>query len=191
LRTRGSYSFIGFAAASFIIAILCLIIIGGTSSSQPLTGNGVVIAQDTLSALPINVVGTANITYDVNVRSGSNVSVYMINQDQLANLESRADFPSYPILTCLNVNQAAKSGNMTSGSYYLVIVNGLSVNSTGPSTVDYQLTVGGQTGQMTLIGWIWSIIALASTVGMAVGAIDLSRGKREKKVHSKRSNMSR
>jgi hypothetical protein len=80
---------------------------------------------------------------------------------------------------------------MTSGSYYLVIVNGLSVNSTGPATVDYQLTVGGQTGQMTLIGWVWSIIALASTVGMAIGAIDLSRGRREKKTRPKRSNTSR
>ena len=110
-----------------------------------MNGNGVVIATDTLSALPINVVGTANVTYNVDVRSGSNVSIYMINQDQLANLESRADFPSYPALTCVDINQVARSGNLTSGSYYLVIVNGLSVNSTGPATVDYQLTVGGRT----------------------------------------------
>ena len=156
-----------------------------------MTGNGVVIATDTFSALPINVVGSANITYSVEVRSGSNVSVYMINQDQLANLESRANFPSYPALTCLDINQVARSGNMSSGSYYLVIVNGLSVNSTGPATVDYQLTVGGQTGQMTLIGWMWSIIALASTVGMAIGAMDLSRERREKKARPKRSKKSR
>jgi hypothetical protein len=191
LRSRGSYSFIAFAAASFAIAMFCLIVIGGTTSTAPISGNGVVIAKDTLSALPINVVGTANIDYNVNVRSGGNVSVYMINQDQLAKLESRSDFPSYPVLTCLDVAGVVKSGNMTSGNYYLVFVNGLSVNNTGAITIDYQITVGGQTGQMTVIGWIWSIIALASTVAMAVGVIDLARGKRTKKVHSKRSNMSR
>lgn len=191
MRSRGSYSFIAFAAASFAIAMFCLIVIGGTSSSAPITGNGVVIAKDTFSALPINVVGTANIEYSANVRSGGNVSVYMINQDQLGKLESRADFPSYPSLTCLDVGEVAKSANMTSGNYYLVFVNGLSVNNTGEITVDYQITIGGQTGQMTVIGWIWSIIALASTVAMAVGVVDLARGKRTKKVRSKRSNSSR
>ncbi|HEY3420096.1 MAG TPA: hypothetical protein VGK23_06045 [Methanomassiliicoccales archaeon] len=191
MRSRGSYSFIGFAAASFVIAIFCLIVIGGTSGSPPLSGNGEVIAEKNFNALPVNVVGTANIDYSVSVRSGGNVSVYLIDQYQLANLESLNSFPWDPEFSFLDVGHAEKTGNLTSGNYYLVIVNGLSVNSTGPVVVDYHLNIGGQNGQMTVIGWVWSIIALASTVAMAIGVIDLNRGKRTKKAHPKRSNMSR
>jgi hypothetical protein len=186
LSSDRNYSFIGFAAAAFCVAIVCVVIIGVVAGSANVSGTNVVLQKDTLNALPINVARTATIDYNVVVKSGGNVSVYMINQDQLAILEARSSFASYDTFNCLNMSHAAKSGNLTSGSYYLVIVNGLSVNSTGPVTVDYHLVVGGQTGNMSLIGWIWSGIALAAAVAMAIGTIGLTRGKRRKPVTRER-----
>jgi hypothetical protein len=191
LSSKRSYGFIGFAAATFMTAIVCLIIIGIVAGSNSVSGNGVVIQQDALNALPINVVGTASVDYNITSTSGGNVSVYLIDQDQLVPLEKGQAFPSYPLFNCENVNHAAKSGNLTSGQYYLVIVNGLSVTSTGPVTVDYHMDIGGQTGNMSLIGWIWSAIALAAAVAMAIGIVRLTRGKRTKKVSPRRQKNSR
>ena len=189
LRHRRSYGFIGFSAASFVTAIFCLMLIGSMASPSA-SGTGVVLPQDSLRALPINVVGTAQIDYSVNIRSGNNVSVYMINQDQLVVLENGSSFPSYPDWSQQGVTHVSRTGNLTTGSYYLVIVNGLSANSTGPVTVDYQLNIGGQTSQMTIIGWIWSVIALAAMVGVAIGIFNLSK-KTTKRTVRKRSNMSK
>jgi hypothetical protein len=190
LSSKKSYSFIGFAAAAFLTAIVSLIIIGIVAGSTSVSGNGVVIQQDALNALPINVVGTASVDYNITSRSGGNVSVYLIDQDQLVPLEKGETFPSYPLFNCENVNHAAKSGNLTSGQYYLVILNGLSVTSTGPVTVDYHMDIGGQTSNMSLIGWIWSAIALAAAVAMGIGIVRLTRGKQTKKVTLKRSKNS-
>lgn len=186
-----NYSFIGFAAAAFLTAIVCLIIIGIVAGSSSVSGNGVVIQQDALNALPINVVGTASVDYNITSRSGGNFSVYLIDQDQLVPLEKGQAFPSYPLFNCENVEHAAKIGNLTSGQYYLVIVNGLSVTSAGPITVDYHMNIGGQTGNMSLVGWIWSAIALAAALAMAFGIIRLTRGKKPKKSAQKSAKSSR
>ena len=186
MRHRKSYGYIGFAAAAFVTAIFCLMLIGSINSPSA-SGAGVVLPQDSLHALPINVVGTSNIDYNVIVRSGNNVSIYLINQDQLTSLENGSSFASFPSWNCEDVSHAARSGNMTTGSYYLVIVNGLSANSTGSVTIDYQLNIGGQTGQVSIIGWIWSVIALAAMIGVAIGIFNLSREKRTKRSKSKRS----
>ena len=191
MSSKRSYGFIAFAAASFVMAIVCLIIIGIVAGSANVTGTDVEIQQDSLNALPINVDGTATIDYNVQLKSGGNVSVYVIDQDQLTNLEKGSNFSTYPTFNCLDVSHAAKSGNLTSGAYYLVIVNGLSVNSTGTVTVDYHLNVGGQTGNMSLIGWIWSAIALIAAVGMAIGIVRLTRGIRTKPDIPKRTNLSK
>jgi hypothetical protein len=191
LGSQRNYSFIGFAAAAFLTAIVCVIIIGIVAGSASVSGNGVVIQQDALNALPINVVGSASVEYNVTSTSGGNFSVYLINQDQLVPLEKGQDFPSYPLFNCENVQHAAKSGNLTSGQYYLVIVNGLAVPSTGPVTVDYHMNIGGQTGNMSLIGWIWSAIALAAAVAMAIGIVRLTRGKKIKKDKARSSKNSK
>jgi hypothetical protein len=168
--------------------MFCLVAIGSMASSASVSETGIVIQQNSLNALPINIVGRANIDYNINIKSGGNVSVYLIDQDQLTNLENGVTFISYPALSCLDIGQASRSGNLTSGKYYLVMVNGLSVTSNGPVTVDYHLNVGGQTGQISLISWIWSAIALAATVAMAIGIVNMTRGKRTKPIVSKRSN---
>jgi hypothetical protein len=191
LASGRNYSFIGFAAAAFITAIVSLIIIGIVAGSTSVSGNGVVIQQDALNALPINVAGSASVDYNITTISGGNVSVYLINQDQLVPLEQGQTFPSYPLFNCENVNHASKYGNLTSGQYYLVIVNGLSANSTGPVTVDYHMNIGGQTGNMSLIGWIWSAVAFAAALAMAFGIIRLTRGKRTKKTAPRRLKNSR
>jgi len=190
LGSQRSYGLIGFAAAAFITAIVILIIIGIVAGSANTSGTNVVVQQDSLNALPINVAGTASIDYNVQLKSGNNISVYMIDQDQLVNLEKGLSISSYPTFNRLDVSTASGTGNLTSGAYYLVIVNGLSVNSTGPVTVDYHLNIGGQTGNMSLIGWIWSAIAFAAAVLMGIGIIRLTWGKRTKPVSPKRSEPS-
>jgi hypothetical protein len=166
--------------------MFCLMLVGSMANPSA-SGIGVSLPQDGLRAFPINVVGTANIDYNLNVRSGNNVSVYLINQDQLTSLENGSSFPSYPDWNFEGVSHASKSGNLTTGSYFLVIVNGLSANSTGSVTIDYNLIVGGQLGQMTIIGWIWSVIALASMIGVAVGIFNLDRKKSSKKTARRKS----
>ena len=160
-------------------------------ASPSASGIGLEIPKDSLHALPINVMGMANIDYRINVRSGNNVSVYLIDQDQLTSLENGSAFTSYSDWNFLDVSQASRTGNLTTGSYYLVIVNGLTANSTGSVTLDYHMNVGGQMSQMTIIGWIWSVIALASMMGVAVGIYNINRVKQPKKVRSRRSNSSK
>jgi len=188
MHSRRSYGFVGFAAASFVTAMVCLIVISTVGSPSSVSRTGVVIQKDSLNAIPIKNVGTANINYSIFISSGGNISAYMINQDELTSLENGTSFPSYADLSCIDISQASRSGNLSSGEYYLVIVNGLSVNSTGPVTIDYHIDVGSQSGSMSLVGWIWSIVALIAAVAMAVGIIILSQEKRTKPATPKRPN---
>lgn len=188
MHSRRSYGFVGFAAASFVTAMVCLIVISSVASSSSVSRTGVVIQENSLNAIPINVVGTTNINYRILVSSGGNISTYMIDQNQLTSLENGSSFSSFTELNCLDISQASTSGNLSSGEYYLVIVNGLSVNSTGPVTIDYHVDVGRQSGSMSLIGWIWSFVALIAAMAMAVGIVNLSREKRNKPATPKRPN---
>jgi len=167
--------FIGFCAASFVTAIFCLMLIGSMASPSAFGNRCRASAGQSTSTPPQCGRGQPRSIIRSNIRSGNNVSVYMINQDQLVILENGSSFPFLSRLEPRGRLSCLKVWEPDDRSYYLVIVNGLSANSTGPVTVDYQLNIGGQTSQMTIIGWIWSVIALAAMVGVAIGNPYLSK----------------
>ncbi|WP_254829731.1 hypothetical protein [Haloglomus salinum] len=93
-----------------------------------------------------NVSSSGNIDYEVIVRSGAGVSVYIVDETELQNYQQGYNFGSYTNATHKNVTRVENSFPVNPGNYGLIIENPTMSNI----VVDVAADIPGITGSIQL-----------------------------------------